>query len=438
MTTRPLHLGLLLAALALALIACAGEEDAPPCMPLEGETGDPCEGDAGASLAQFSAAYSNVRSSRFFGDEPLPIRWHLGTGRLVRTGHIVVRGQFLPHTLRCSHHQGSRHYYTPTVIDVWVLKCYADIQALEYVVGSGPPTLTAVVVETNRDPPPVDPETVRAEVERDLISQGNLALSEAVLFLGPALEASVESWQVYTAWDLERQEDGTVIAVHPDRAYWQRQDDYETQYRSQVEMTLADFRDAAQSAHSDRLTDYDGRVGEDADDPMVVTDAAQLHTFYVEIGAVDHPAGPPATQPPPITCGLVQNNADLLADCEALLPTRDTLQGTAALNWNKGHPIDLWDGVTAEGTPRRITKLELPSTSLTGSIPAGLGSVTGLTHLDLSGNVLTGTIPVELGLLQHLDVLQLSGNSLTGCIPVSLQGVPTNDLDDLGLPDCAG
>ena len=292
------RLAVLLAALALVLIACAGEEDAPPCMPLEGETGDPCEGDAGASLAQFSAAYSNVRSSRSFGDEPLPIRWHLGTGRLVRTGHIVVRGQFLPDTLRCSHHQGSRRYYTPTVIDVWVLKCYADIQVLEYVVGSGPPTLTSVVLDTSRDPPPTDPEAVRAEVEHDLISQGNLALSEAVLFLGPALEASVESWQVYTAWDLERQEDGTVIAVHPDRAYWQRQDDYETAYRPKAEIQLSDFRDAAQAAHRERLDDYDGRVGEDADDPMVVTDATNLHTFYVESGDVDHPAGPPSLPPP--------------------------------------------------------------------------------------------------------------------------------------------
>ena len=202
-----------------------------------------------------------------------------------------------------------------------------------------------------------------------------------------------------------------MIAVHPDRDYWQRQDDYEAKYRPKVEMTLPDFRDAAQAAHQSRLDDYDGRVGEDADDPMVVTDATNLHTFYVESGDVDHPAGPPATQPPPVTCGLVQNEADLLADCEALLPTKDTLRGTAALNWNKGHPIDLWDGVTVEGTPRRITKLELPSTSLTGSIPAALAKL-------------------------ELTTLKLAGNTLTGCVPRALRDVPTNDLDDLGLPDC--
>ena len=294
------RLAVLLAALALVLIACAGEKEAPPCTPLEGETGDPCEGDAGAALAQFSAAYSNTRSdSIWIGEEPLPVRWFLGTGRLFRTGHIVVRGQFLPHTLRCTQQWGYRDpaLFSLRLVNAWKIKCYEDIRVLEYIVGSGPPTLTAVVFETDRDTLPTDPEGVRAEVERDLVSQ-NLELTEMVLFLGPALETSVESWQVYAAWDMERQADGTVIAVHPDRAYWQREDNYETAYRSKAEIPLSDFRDAAQAAHRDRLDDYDGRAGEDADDPMVVTDATNLHTFYVESGDVDHPAGPPSLPPP--------------------------------------------------------------------------------------------------------------------------------------------
>ena len=40
-----------------------------------------------------------------------------------------------------------------------------------------------------------------------------------------------------------------------------------------------------------------------------------------------------------------------------------------------------------------------------------------------------------LALLQNLE-LRLSGNTLTGCIPLALRDVPTNDLDDLSLPDC--
>ena len=50
-----------------------------------------------------------------------------------------------------------------------------------------------------------------------------------------------------------------------------------------------------------------------------------------------------------------------------------------------------WDGTTTGGTPSRITKLLLPAKSLTGSIPAGLWTLSALTHLDLSSNSLTGT-----------------------------------------------
>ncbi len=49
MKTRSLHLGLLLAALALALISCTEEHatGVPPCTPLEGAQGDPCAGQIG-------------------------------------------------------------------------------------------------------------------------------------------------------------------------------------------------------------------------------------------------------------------------------------------------------------------------------------------------------------------------------------------------------
>ena len=35
------------------------------------------------------------------------------------------------------------------------------------------------------------------------------------------------------------------------------------------------------------------------------------------------------------------------------------------------------------------------------------------------------------------ELLELANKSLTGCVPPSLLGVPENDLDRLGLPDCA-
>ena len=48
---------------------------------------------------------------------------------------------------------------------------------------------------------------------------------------------------------------------------------------------------------------------------------------------------------------------------------------------------------------------ELDDRSLTGTIPASLGSLSDLVILSLSGNFLTGQIPASLGSLSNLDDL---------------------------------
>ena len=72
-----------------------------------------------------------------------------------------------------------------------------------------------------------------------------------------------------------------------------------------------------------------------------------------------------------------------------------------------------WDGITLEGSPQRVTVL------------------------DLESNGLTGSLPEELGNLAKLQTLYLSGNQFTGCIPPALRDVDENDLDSLDLPNCA-
>ena len=142
---------------------------------------------------------------------------------------------------------------------------------------------------------------------------------------------------------------------------------------------------------------------------------------------------------PDCSQGAVPNpsaNPNLVGDCESLLELKDTLRGTATLNWNATSTITTWDGVTTGGTPSRVTRLELANEELDGSIPSELGRLSELTHLDLSGNALTGEIPEELGSLSNLAVLRLSGNSLTGCIPLALMSVATNDLSSLDLLYC--
>ena len=126
----------------------------------------------------------------------------------------------------------------------------------------------------------------------------------------------------------------------------------------------------------------------------------------------------------------------LVLDCRTLLDVKGMLRGTAELDWSMDTRIAKWDGVKVAGTPQRVTKVELEDRGLGGGIPAQLRNITALTHLDLSDNSLTGSVPTELAELAGLEELRLSGNSLTGCIPVALRNVPTNDLDDVGLPDC--
>ena len=52
-------------------------------------------------------------------------------------------------------------------------------------------------------------------------------------------------------------------------------------------------------------------------------------------------------------------SAGLMSDCEILLKMRDTLAGTATLNWSANVPITKWEGIILGGTPSRVTELQL-------------------------------------------------------------------------------
>ena len=68
------------------------------------------------------------------------------------------------------------------------------------------------------------------------------------------------------------------------------------------------------------------------------------------------------------------NSPGLLSDCAALLAARDTLAGTATLDWTEETPVTRWKGVVVDGTPPRVIQLILYRKNLTGEIPAELAS----------------------------------------------------------------
>ena len=114
------------------------------------------------------------------------------------------------------------------------------------------------------------------------------------------------------------------------------------------------------------------------------------------------------------------DNPGLVSDCEALLSARDTLAGTASLNWSSTTAIDQWDGVTVGDTSQRVTELSLPERQLTGRVAPELGRLSGLQLLDLLGNGLSGNMPRELARLASLRSLSVSNNRLSGEIPAEL------------------
>ncbi len=114
------------------------------------------------------------------------------------------------------------------------------------------------------------------------------------------------------------------------------------------------------------------------------------------------------------------NNPGLVRDCAILLAAKDTLRGTATLDWNASTAVAEWTGITLAGTPQRVLRVVVTDAGLDGTIPATLGGLEELQQLNLGDNALTGTIPGELGGLSKLWLLHLAGNDLTGPLPAEL------------------
>ena len=138
-----------------------------------------------------------------------------------------------------------------------------------------------------------------------------------------------------------------------------------------------------------------------------------------------------------LAIAVPRTNPALRADREHLLAMRDVLEGDGAeLNWSLGRPTADWEGVALDGTPLRVTGLDLANRELKGEIWGWLGELEELADLRLDGNALTGMIPSKLQLLSKLNTIRLGGNALSGCVPPALRQVDDHDLDELGLPDC--
>ncbi|PRQ55525.1 putative protein kinase RLK-Pelle-LRR-XII-1 family [Rosa chinensis] len=122
----------------------------------------------------------------------------------------------------------------------------------------------------------------------------------------------------------------------------------------------------------------------------------------------------------PLTTRLGGNETDRLA----LLAIKAQIKhdpNQVTSSWNESLHFCLWHGITCSQRHRqRVTKLELRSLALGGSISPHIGNLSFLRVLNLENNSFTHQIPPQIGHLNRLQVLLLKENSLTGTIPANI------------------
>ena len=128
-----------------------------------------------------------------------------------------------------------------------------------------------------------------------------------------------------------------------------------------------------------------------------------------------------------LDCGTVSADRDALV---ALYNATDGPNWTNSAGWTTGAPVGEWYGVTTD-TAGRVVGLDLQDNSLSGPLPAALGSLDKLEELILEDHGISGLIPPELGKLGNLTVLSLGSDSLTGTIPRELGDLTS--LKSLGI-----
>ena len=276
-------------------------------------------------------------------------------------------------------------------MDYLFLTCFADYAVTNFLLGSGTtPTTVTVAYDPMGDAASYDLYVrehdtgtygsdalqTRGAYEAGLQAQvtaAEKALSdeiggrEAVVFLAPMGAHNAigfEAWQAVAQWAVVTDDDDVVQAIRDDTP---EGDPEHTQTLANLTSRITTA--AAGDAHATtRVTTVGG----------LQTHYRTTLLAYADITPGDGatttftPAQPPAA--PTCTNGTVfadpADNRELVKDCEALLAAKDTLRGTATLNWSTGTAMSSWTGITTGGTPTRVTGLSLASKSMTGSDPA--------------------------------------------------------------------
>ena len=265
-------------------------------------------------------------------------------------------------------------------MDYLFLTCFADYAVTNFLLGTGTTPTTVTVAYDRMDEAASydlyvrehdtgtygsDALQTRGEYEAALQAQvvaaektlsDEIGGREAVVFLAPMGAHNAigfEAWQAVASWAVVTDDDDVVQAIRDDTP---EGDPEHTQTLANLTSRITTA--AAGDAHATtRVTTVGG----------LQTHYRTTLLAYADITPGDGstttftPAQPPAA--PTCTNGTVfadpADNRELVKDCQALLAAKDTLRGTAALNWATGTAMSSWTGVTTGGTPTRVTGLSL-------------------------------------------------------------------------------
>ncbi|XVE90458.1 hypothetical protein DITRI_Ditri20bG0079500 [Diplodiscus trichospermus] len=138
------------------------------------------------------------------------------------------------------------------------------------------------------------------------------------------------------------------------------------------------------------------------------------------------------------TVFVVNANESNDTDRQALLEFKAKISGDQLRvlhSWNNSVHFCQWHGVACGpgAGHQRVTKLELPSQKLMGSISPYIGNLSFLEVLNLRNNGFSQQLPQEIGRLSRLQELELRVNVINGEIPSNISGCSKLTLFDLGI-----
>lgn len=278
----------------------------PPCTPYLESNKDPCE-------RRVPWEWPNLKNPNFVAGTWAPwppytvrewVDWAFEYWDTVP--HVIVRGIAIPGSTRCASHKPSvlvksSAASTLKVRNAWTdIDCYTDISVMEYVFGTGPSVVTYASGVRAADEKSDDFATVARDATyfADLVQPLTESLEgyEWIFWLAAPLDASRAAWDAALLWDVQRLDDGTVVAVSESRT--SRHDN--SKYLDKLEPTLDSFVADTKAAMAHYVELYDGRVGESPEAPMFLPSAelSSVYEYIKAMGALEVPGFTYAAPPP--------------------------------------------------------------------------------------------------------------------------------------------